>query len=747
VISAEYHFLACHVPLRATQTKFEFQPSKTLYRAPHFCFCNDNVTVTQELIMTPHIRVASDVGGTFTDSIAYDEKTRTITVSKVSTTPVNRALGTLEGLRKALSLQGGTGADVAYVGHGMTTATNAVIQRNGAKTAFLTNHGFRDILEIGRQNRPTLFDLTKVKPEPLVPRELCFTARGRILPTGEELQPLDESDVREAGAAMKAAGVEAVAILFLHSYANAAHELTARDILADMLPDVAISASVEVNAEFREYERGSTAVLNAYLRPVMNRYLSSLSGMLQDEKEGLGLAADRPVMVMDAAGGLMSLEGARLKPVHTVLSGPAGGVVASAHVAKLAGIADIITMDIGGTSTDISLIRGGRPEVTRSASLETVPIRLPVIDINAIGAGGGSIAWIDDGGALRAGPMSAEAVPGPVCYRRGATLPTVTDANLVLGRFSPQSRLGGTMTLDLDGALKAIDTVIAKPLGLDVYEAAAGILRVAHANIVRGIRVVSVERGYDPRDFALVPFGGAGPMHGSPVARELKMPRVMVPPTPGILCALGQLISDLRHDFVETHVVAYEAMTEAEASARIRRLTDRADTHLKHDGVARENREMEVRIDMRYRGQSFELPVTVDPMTPGWWAILPDRFHAAHRARFGHADQSAALEIAGFGVTGIGRIETPVLPELERGGPVPSEDARIGDRQVYYEPGDTGTNGAFQTAAVYARDMLKAGNVIAGPAIIEEVSSTTVLYPGDRLTVHASGSLIVEVAA
>lgn len=696
--------------------------------------------------MTPHIRVASDVGGTFTDSIAYDETTRTITVSKVSTTPVNRALGTLEGLKKALALQGATGADVAYVGHGMTTATNAVIQRNGAKTAFLTNHGFRDLLEIGRQNRPTLFDLTKVKPEPLVPRELCFTARGRILPTGEELQPLDENDVRAAGEAMKAAGVEAVAILFLHSYANPAHELRARDILAEILPGIAISASVEVNAEFREYERGSTAVLNAYLRPVMDRYLSSLSGMLQDAEQGLGLGTDRPVMVMDAAGGLMSLESARLKPVHTVLSGPAGGVVASAHVAQLAGIPDIITMDIGGTSTDISLIRSGRPEITRSASLETVPIRLPVIDINAIGAGGGSIAWIDDGGALRAGPMSAEAVPGPVCYRRGGTLPTVTDANLVLGRFSPESRLGGTMTLDLEGARKAIEEHIAGPLGLDVHEAAAGILRVAHANIVRGIRVVSVERGYDPRDFALVPFGGAGPMHGSPVARELKMPRVMVPPAPGILCALGQLISDLRHDFVETHIAAHAAMSEAEAAGRIARLAERADAHLAHDGVAPERRELEVRIDVRYQGQSFELPVTVDPHRAGWWAALPARFHAAHRARFGHADENAAIEIAGFGVTGIGRIETPVLPELEEGGPMPAPDARTGERPVYYEPGDTGARGAFHTAAVYAREKLKAGNVIAGPAIVEEVSSTTVLYPGDRLTVDTSGSLIVEVA-
>lgn len=696
--------------------------------------------------MRASIRVASDVGGTFTDSIAYDETTRRITVSKVSTTPDNRAIGTVEGLKRALALQGARGADVAYVGHGMTTATNAVIQRNGAVTAFLTNHGFRDLLEIGRQNRPSLFDLTRVKPEPLVPRDLCFTARGRILATGAILEPLDEDDIRAAADAMKAAGVEAVAILFLHSYANPTHEWRARDLLAEMLPGVAISASVDVNAEFREYERGSTAVLNAYLRPVMDRYLSSLAGLLQDAA-GLGLRPGRPIMVMDAAGGLMSLESARLKPVHTVLSGPAGGVVASAHVAMLAGIPDIITMDIGGTSTDISLIRDGRPEITRTANLETVPIRLPVIDINAIGAGGGSIAWIDDGGALRVGPMSAEAVPGPVCYRRGGTRPTVTDANLVLGRFSPQSRLGGDLTLDLAGARAAIAAAIAEPLGLDVEEAAAGILRVAHANIVRGIRVVSVERGFDPRDFALVPFGGAGPMHGSPVARELKMPRVMVPPTPGILCALGQLISDLRHDFVETHVIAHAALSEEEAYARISRLIDRADGHLAQDGVSPDRRVMEVRVDIRYLGQSFELAVPADPSIDDWWNDLPARFHAAHRARFGHADEHAPIEIAGFGVTGIGRIETPVLPELDIGTPEPEANALVGERLVYFEPGDTAARGVHVTARVYDRQKLLAGNIIAGPAIIEEISATTVLYPGDRLTVHRSGSLIVEVAA
>jgi N-methylhydantoinase A len=692
------------------------------------------------------LRVASDVGGTFTDSIAYDGATRRITVSKVSTTPVNRALGTVEGLKRALALQGKSGSEVDYVGHGMTTTTNAVIQRKGARTAFLTNRGFRDLLLIGRQNRPSLFDIDVVRPAPLVPRELCFTVAGRMDATGRELEPLDESALAGIAAEMRALSVEALAILFLHSYANPAHELRAKAVLEDLLPGIVVCASTEIVSEFREYERGSTAVLNAYLRPVMDVYLASLAGLLRDAGNGLGLAAEKPIMVMEAAGGLMTLEGARAKPVHTVLSGPAGGVVASAHVAALAGVPDIITMDIGGTSTDISLIRNGRPAITRDARLETVPIRLPVIDINAIGAGGGSIAWIDDGGALRVGPMSAEAVPGPACYGRGGTLPTVTDANLVLGRFDSATRLGGEMTMDVDAAEAAIRIHVAEPLGLGLVEAAAGILRVAHANIVRGIRVVSVERGYDPRDFALVPFGGAGPMHGTPVARELRMRRILVPPTPGILCALGQLVSDLRHDLAETHVVPYAALSPDIADARLQRLLARAHALLDADHVAQDRRTVELWVEMRYVGQSYELPLILGDGPPAEsWARLPAQFHAAHRQRFGHADPEAPLEMVGYGATAIGHIEAPALPELAPGDATPPAAACVGERRIFFESLALGDPGGFRQAPVYRREALLDGNVILGPAVIEEVSATTVLYPGDRAVAHGSGSIIVEV--
>ncbi len=692
----------------------------------------------------PSVRVASDVGGTFTDNVAYDEVTGVISVAKVSTTPENRAIGTVNGLRRALARQSKHGRDVSYVGHGMTTATNAVIQRKGARTAFLTNSGFRDMLLIGRQSRPSLYDLAVVRAPQVVPRDLCFTVTGRMDAAGTELEPLDDAGILGLAETLRERDVEAVAILFLHSYANPAHERRAKALLAAALPRVVICASTDVLCEFREFERGSVAVLNAYLMPLMDRYLASLVDMLE-AADGLGVRKGTPVMVMEASGGLMTVASARDKPIHTVLSGPAGGVIASSHLAALAGIGDLITMDIGGTSTDISLIRNGEPGVTRDAKLENIPIRLPVIDINAIGAGGGSIAWIDAGGALRVGPGSAEAQPGPACYGRGGSLPTVTDANVVLGRLGTQTRLGGDLALDAALATQAIEKVIAGPLGLSVTAAAVGILRVANANIVRGIRVVSIERGYDPREFTLVPFGGAGPMHGSAVARDLAMRQVMIPQTPGILCALGLLVSALRHDLFETHVAHLDRAAFEGARGVIERMLEAAAGLLERDGIARDRRKLAIRADIRYVGQSYELPIPLASATLAAWASLPTLFHQAHEKRFGHCDPRAELEMVGIAVTGLGQIEPPRLPTLASGS-ADASHARIGERAVYFEPADPRAAGRAHQTAVYERARLLANNVIAGPAVIEELSATTVLYPGDIARVDASGCLLVEVA-
>jgi N-methylhydantoinase A len=419
-------------------------------------------------------------------------------------------------------------------------------------------------------------------------------------------------------------------------------------------------------------------------------------------------------------------------------------VVAASHVAAACGVSDLITMDIGGTSTDISLIRGGRPAVTREAKLEEMPIRLPVVDINAIGAGGGSIAWIDDGGALRVGPRSAEAVPGPACYGRGGTEPTVSDANLVLGRLGTDTRLGGDMALDIEAARRAIRERIAEPLGIDVVEAAAGILRVAHANIVRGMRVVSVERGHDPRDFALVPFGGAGPMHGTPVARDLGIRHLLLPPNPGILCAFGLLVSDLRHDLLETHVRPLQDFSFEEAGPILERLHASAQELLERDGVPSARRVVELHADLRYVGQSYELAVPVDPPNGHGWAGLVARFHDEHRQRFGHADKRAAIEVVTLGATGWGRVDPPRLAPLESGGPSPKA-AQVSTRPVYFESDSVGSGGKWHDTPVYDRSRLSAKNVVTGPAIIDEVSSTTVLYPGDVARMHETGALLVEV--
>jgi N-methylhydantoinase A len=696
--------------------------------------------------MTSRLRVASDVGGTFTDNLAYDPAAKRITVAKVPTTPENRALGTVRGLQRALAGQGRGGGDVAYVGHGMTTATNALLTRGGARIAFITNEGFRDLLLIGRQNRPSLYDIRRTRPPPLVRREDCHTVRGRLDPQGNKIAPLDEDGVRRIAGLLRAAGVAAVAVCLLHAYANPAHERRVRAILDEVLPGVPVCLSTDILAEFREYERASTVALNAYVLPVIEGYLASLSELLADPAEGLGLAAGVPVMVMEAAGGLMTIATARDKPVHTVLSGPAGGVVGSAHVASLSGFGDIIALDMGGTSTDISLVLGGRPQVTREASLDGIPVRIPVIDINAIGAGGGSIAWIDEGGALRVGPRSAEAVPGPACYGRGGAEPTVTDANLALGRLGPDTRLGGELTLDIEAAERAIMTRIAEPLGLDLIEAASGILRVANATMARGIRVVSVERGHDPRRLTLVPFGGAGPMHGSPLARELAIPRLLIPPTPGILCALGMLVADLRHDLVQTRLAAHHDLSPDEAQAIFEPMLAEARRLLDADRVPAERQRIEMRLDMRYVGQSYELPIPIAGFSEGEWAALVPVFHAEHASRFGHSDPQAPVEIVSFGVTATGLIDTPELPRPPHGGAEPPDEARGGTRRAYFEAGE-GRGAGWTECPVWRREALLAGNEIAGPAIVEEVSATTVLYPGDRARVDAVGSLIVEVGS
>lgn len=630
--------------------------------------------------------IGCDVGGTFTDTVCIQEGE--ISVSKVPTTPHNFAEGVLEGIERLTDTYD-------RVIHGMTVGTNAVLQKRGACVTLITNSGFRDILEIGRQDRPSLYDFTVDRPVPLVSRERRIEVSGRITASGDIVEECTDEAI------VLPAGTEAVAVCLLHSYANPMHEQRIKSLL-----NVPCCISSDILPEFREFERTSTTVINAYLMPVVDTYLSHLEA---------GISGS--LMVIESSGGIMTAQAAREKPVHTVLSGPAGGVIASHFLGKLLGSDMLITLDMGGTSTDISVIKEN-PILTTEGSIERYPLKIPMIDIHTIGAGGGSIAWVDEGGALRVGPRSAEADPGPACYQRGGTLPTVTDANLILGRLG--TRLGKDMILDADKAKNALIPLCEKT-GLSLIELASGIVRVANASMCQGIRVVSVERGHDPRDFALLAFGGAGPLHACELAAELSIPRVLIPVYPGVFSALGMVVADIKHEFVLTRRMDPEEDTEPV----FRLLENKAKTALESEGVSPQTMVLERYIDVRYIGQSYEIRV------PACNACVA--FHEAHNTLYGYADPSSPVEFVNFRVVGIGKQEKITLKKIaQTENPPPVKE----ERPVYFTE--------FIQTPVYERKTLRYGDCLQGPAIIEEMESTLLIPPGWSLRVDEFGNCMVE---
>ncbi len=678
--------------------------------------------------MSERYLIASDVGGTFTDTILYDKKEKKVFVSKVPTTPGNQSVGTIQGISKIIRANKLNGRDIEAVNHGMTTGTNTVIQRRGAVSALITNRNFRDVLEIGRQNRPSLYDFFSTREKPLIGRENRFTIKGRINYRGEILEDLDEKEIKRIAKEIHRRKIEAVAICLLHSYINPSHEQRVRDLITPIIGDIPICISSEILPQYREYERFSTTVLNAYLMPVLQRYLSTLEEGLKrrDNESSLNVSSEVPVMIMESSGGVMTAKAARERPVYTVLSGPAGGVVASTFIGRLTGFQNLITIDMGGTSTDISLILNGRPILTSEGNIEGIPIRIPIIDINAIGAGGGSIAWIDEGGALKVGPQSAEAVPGPACYGQGGGQPTITDANVILGRIDPNYFLGGEMTLKSELARKVIEEKLCGPLKMDLITAARGIIQVANANMVRGIRVVSVERGYDPRDFTLIPYGGAGPLHAVALAKELKIPKVLVPPIPGILSAMGMLISDIRHDFVLTRILPAHTVKPDEMEAIFQELTAKALEMLRKEGVNQKDTLILRYVDVRYVGQSFEIRIKFEgeKCNEANFKELIQTFHQDHERRYGHKDLTAPVELVNFRVEGIGKRKPIELREIPSGRMDPPSTSLKSVRKVYFEETNT-----FLDTKIFEREGLLAGNLIEGPAIVEESNSTTIIHP------------------
>ncbi|HEX2111343.1 MAG TPA: hydantoinase/oxoprolinase family protein [Gaiellaceae bacterium] len=563
-------------------------------------------------------RIGIDVGGTFTDLVAVVDG-RVVT-AKVPSTPSDQS----EGVLRALEAAGVTPDDVAELRHGTTVATNALLERRGARTALLTTEGFRDVVEIGRQNRPSLYDLTRDRPPPLVPRELRFTVRERMGPDGE-LQPLDEAGLGEALARIAEADVGAVAVSFLFGYLHPAHERRAGALAAELLPDAHVAIASDVLPTFREYERTATTVASAYLGPRLAAYLSRLAAELARR----GYPAP---LIMQSSGGVASAEEAGARAAAVVLSGPAGGAVGGARAAQAAGFADALTLDMGGTSADVALVRGGIVATTTETLVAGVPIGFPAVDVQSVSAGGGSVAWVDNGGALRVGPRSAGAEPGPAAYGLGGTEATVTDAHVVLGHLADGATLGGSVTLHRDPAEEAVADV-ARRLGAGTADAALGILRVANAEMARPLRVMSVERGVDPRRLALVAFGGAGPMHACALADELGIRTVVVPRASGVLSALGLALTDVRRD------VAAPATGEADLERRFRMLEREAAEGL-------DAAELERRADARYRGQAFELTVAADG-----GERFAERFHAAHEERYGYRIDDAPVELVALRVT------------------------------------------------------------------------------------------------
>ena len=676
--------------------------------------------------------IGVDVGGTFTDFFAFDDATGRVVLHKVSSTPANPARAIIDGLGDLSRRHGVDLAAMTRLSHGTTIATNALIQRRGGKVALVVTEGFRDLIEIGRQIRPRVFDLQADHPAPLVPRELRFEAHERVTADGTPLKPLSPAAVERIVAEIGAAKPDACAVCFLFSFVNPAHERQVRDALAAAFPGLYLSISSEVQPEFREYERLSTTVLNAYLQPVLDRYLGTLA-------EGLAAAAPQAALgINQSSGGLMSVERARRFPIRTALSGPAAGAVGAIHMARLSGVPDVIGLDMGGTSADVCLIRGYEAGTSFDKWIEGYPARLPAVDINAVGAGGGSIGWFDRDGLLKVGPHSAGAVPGPACYGRGGKEATVSDANLVLGRLSPRGLLGGGMALDV-GLARAAIAPLAERLGFSVERTAHGMLGIVVANMVRAIRAVSVERGHDPRGFTLLPFGGAGPLHATDVARSLGIRRCLVPFAPGILCAQGLIVSDLRETFVRTAVTPVQQARMGDVAARVAELRAEAEAWFASEKVAAANRRYDIVLDARYVGQNFELPLALGTAEP-----LPDAeairaaFFAEHERAYGFHNPADPVEIVNFRLVAVGRLAQPAArPAAPAEAALPAPTER---RPVWFEAGTP------VDTPVFDRGRLAPGHVVAGPAVIEQLDATILLFPGDRGTVDAHLNLIVELA-
>ncbi len=673
------------------------------------------------------IRIGIDTGGTFTDLVAFDPEGGRLAFHKVASTPDDPAHGIIQGAREIARRVGARPDQVELLIHGTTVATNAVLQRAGARVALITTAGFRDVLQIQRQDRPRLYDLRGRRARPLVPRALRFELRERMRYDGSVQTPVDREQLHAISDALRRERIEAVAVGLLHSCVNPAHEREVGRVLADGLPGVTVCLSHELVGEQGEYERFSTCAMNAFVQPVIGDYL----GRLEQGLGAHGIAA--PLFIMKSSGGVMSARSAGRRAVETVMSGPAGGIVAGAAIARSADACrNLITADMGGTSFDVGVVQDGEVAFARDTEMGGLAISVPMLDIHSVGAGGGSVGWIDAGGALRVGPRSAGARPGPACYGTGGSEPTVTDANLVLGRLGVESLLGGGMTVDPEAARRAIHDRLAAPLRLSVEQAAEGMIRVVNAAMTAAIGKLTVERGHDPREFALCPFGGAGPLHGAELAADLGIERIIVPLAPGVNSAVGLLMTNLREDRLATFVRRLDHTSAVELETVFRDLEETARERLRWSANGAGEVRLTRALGQRYLGQRYELPVAVAP-GPLDLQEVAGNFHAEHERTYGYARPEHPVETHSVWVS----VEVDTRPlRLPPAPPATARPQPAALRQVWFA-------GRRCETPVYRREALAAGTALTGPAIVEQLDATTALWPEQRLEVDRRGQLLL----
>jgi N-methylhydantoinase A len=680
----------------------------------------------------PRYRVTVDTGGTFSDFVYLDEATGAVTIAKVASTPDDPSRAIIQGVEGLLG-QGVAPEDIAFFCHGTTVGTNALLEGKGARTGLLVTEGFRGIYPVGEQSRPygpAIFDVMFDKPEPLVPQSRTGEVSERVDFRGHVLREPDEAALRASVRALHAERIESIAVCLLFSFLHPAHEQRVREIVIEEMPHCSVSLSSDVLPQIREYFRLSTTVINAYLQPILARYIAQLDARLAAAR-----VTTRQKYIMQSNGGMATFSAAARKAVTTVLSGPAGGVTAGAYACRMTGSQNLITFDMGGTSCDVALIRDGDPFVASRGKIEGRDLAVPMMDINTVSAGGGTIARVDRFGTLQVGPESAGAMPGPACYGRGGTEATITDCNLLLGLLSPDNFLGGRMRLDANVARNAIERV-ARPVAMDAMAAAEGIVRIIDVKMAEAIKAISTMRGHDLRDFLLLAFGGAGPVHAARIARDLGMAGVIVPLYPGVYSAIGLMMSDVKHDYVQSKMDPIAALAPMDVEAMFRRLAGQAIAELTDDGFGEAQIGLQRAVDMRYAGQGYEIAVPCE--TAADLAQLRAAFDARHQTMFGHSAPDEPVEIVSYRVRGIGKVPPVEMPRFGRAG-TSLDDALRDKRRVRFD-------GETTECPVYQREKLDVGLRIAGPAVLDQLDCTTVICPGQVARVDEWKNLIVTEA-